>query len=214
MNRVTLVAIVIVGLFFFLVIARLHDHFAEHAAQVAAAQAEDQQRRTETQEADRERVAHEERLAWQRAHPVEYARQEAQARADARRLEQQHIAQERKALAAAVAAKATEQRKEQEAASAQSASEEAEQSEVSADIPSSALVQSFTISNSSLALVIDRDVWDAMSRQDRKLFCGQVNPIWSSIFAKHHAGSTEDTNVMLFDLNGELVTSVGACWVW
>ena len=198
-----LTALIVMGVLFIVGIKQMHNHFAEHATQVATAQ-----------EADRERAAHEQRLAWQRAHPAQYARQKAEARAEARRVEQQHIAQQREALAAEAAAKEAEQRRGRVAANAESASEEAEQSEVSADIPSGALVQSFTIRNSSLALVVDRDVWDAMSRQDRKLFCSQVNPLWDGIYAKNHSGSTKDTNVMLFDLNGELVTSVGACWVW
>jgi hypothetical protein len=214
MNRVTLVALVIVALLFFFVISRLHSHFAEHADQVAAARAADQERRAQAQDASRQRAIHEQHLAWQRAHPAEYARQRAEAVAAAQRLEREHIVQERKALAAEAAAKEAEQGKERVAANAENANEAAEESEVSADIPSSALVQSFTISDAKLGLVVDRDVWDAMSRQDKKLFCNQVNPIWDSIYAKNHSGPAKDTYVMLVDLNGELVTSVGACWVW
>lgn len=204
-----------IGLILFVIMLFwMHRHFSDHAFQVAQYGQEQQEQAAQQEHAQQARATHENRLAWQKTHPAEYARQKAEARAEARRIEQQHIAQKRKALAAAVAAKEAKQAKERAAANARSASEEAEQSEVSADIPGSALVQSFTISDSTLALVVDHDVWDAMSRQDKKLFCGQVNPIWSNIYAKNHSGSSQDTNVMLFDLNGEPVTSVGACWVW
>jgi flagellar biosynthesis GTPase FlhF len=195
------------ALLFFFVIARLHNHFAEHPAQVAATQEADQERLAQAQEANQERLAHEKRLAWQQAHPAEYARQRAEARAAAQRREQQERA-EQKVLAAQQAAKAAEDRKQRAAAQAQSANAEGEeQSEVSSAIPSTALVQSSYILNSYLMLVVDRDAWDAMSRQDRKLFFNQVKPIWDSIYAKNHSGSAEGTNVILFDLNGELVAT-------
>jgi hypothetical protein len=91
---------------------RLHNHFAEHAAHVAATR--DQEHLAEAQEANQERLAHEKRLAWQQAHPAEYARQRTEARAAAKRREQQERA-EQTVLAAQQAAKLAENRKQRAA---------------------------------------------------------------------------------------------------
>jgi hypothetical protein len=69
------------------------------------------------------------------------------------------------------------------------------------------LIQGAKIQDSTLLLVVNRDVWDALSKQDHKLFFNGIKPIWDNIYAKHNSGSSAVTNVILFDLNGELVTT-------
>jgi hypothetical protein len=82
-----------------------------------------------------------------------------------------------------------------------------EQTDVSEKIHPSDLVQSFTIVDANLGLVINRDVWDSQSTQDKKMFFNRIHPIWENIYRKHNPDSTETPGLMLFDLNQDLVTT-------
>jgi hypothetical protein len=72
--------------------------------------------------------------------------------------------------------------------------------EVAAQIHPSYLVQIFVITDSKLGLVIDRDVWDALSKLIK------LNRSDEPFIKEHNTDSSEATDIMLFDLNHDLVS--------
>lgn len=89
-----------------------------------------------------------------------------------------------------------------------------EEAEVAKEIHPSDLVKSHVIVDSKLGLIIDRDVWDSLSHQDKKLFFNRVYPIWKSIYIGYNPSSDQTVDVMLFDLNQDFVTDYGSFTVW
>jgi multidrug efflux pump subunit AcrA (membrane-fusion protein) len=83
---------------------------ADAAAAKAVADAAEAKVAANARRAEIAREQHERNLAWQKAHPAEYAKQKAEQRAAALRLEQQHIAAERAQIAATQRAEAQDAR--------------------------------------------------------------------------------------------------------
>jgi len=99
-------------------VAALHPHFGTHAQAIANDEAAQAQTARAQQQAQARRAAyqqHLQRVAWQRAHPAEYAARLATARADALRVEQQHIAAERVQLAQVAQAQKARERAQAQA---------------------------------------------------------------------------------------------------
>jgi hypothetical protein len=192
MNRGLTVTTLILLVIVFALIGGLHKHFADHAESTL-----------EAQQAAHDRVAHEQRLAWQQSHAKEYAAKRAQERSGEVQRQRDQAKQ-----------RETNEKAQQQRVDIQQDALRAEQGEIASQIHPSDLVKSYVVTGSKLGLVIDRDLWDSLSHQDRKLFFDRVEPIWDAIYARHNPGSSETSDIMLFDLNHDRVTDYGQFTVY
>jgi hypothetical protein len=209
-NGIWAIGILVAGVILY--VRALHPYFANHM-QAVLVQAQAQAA------ADAEKQ-HEDRLAWQKAHPAEYAAQLAKARALAGAQRRQEAEAARLAAAASRQAAEVAQQEQAEsdrqaAAQQQAASTEAQDFMVG---QASELIKGAVVApdGDNIYVTVDADAWNAFSNQDQTLVLRLL--VWKWHAEQVRAGNAGYGGLFLNDLNGtQLVNTqcndprVGGC---